>query len=143
VPLSEVSRHVHRTATALQQALVDGATLREILDALIGLTALAVPEAPPAPPWAPLLPVSLDAFASTGATLGVLFPALAVSVWWTGNEGAARRIAAERRLTRREVWRLARLQQEARQAGLDGETATVAGLVEALGGEVRAWRPGA
>ena len=40
-----------------------------------------------------------------------------------------------------EVWRLDRLQQEARQAGLDAETATVAHLVEALGGEVRAWRP--
>jgi hypothetical protein len=42
----------------------------------------------------------------------------------------------------REVWQRDRLQQEARQAGLD-ESSTEAHLVEALGGEVRGWRPGA
>ena len=114
---------------------------REVLYALTSLTAPAAPEAPPAPPWAPLLPLSLDAFASTGAALGVLFPALGVSVWWSGSDAMARAVAAERRLTVREVWRLPRVQQEARQAGLDAETVTVARLVEALGGQVRAWRP--
>jgi hypothetical protein len=34
------------------------------------------------------------------------------------------------------------MQREARQAGLD-ETATVAHLIEALEGQVRAWRPAA
>jgi hypothetical protein len=115
--------------------------LREVRDALVGMTAPAAPEAPPAPPWALLLPLSLDAFASTGAALGVLFPALGVSTWSTGPEVQARRVAAERRLTMREVWRLPRMQQEARQAGLDVEASTVAHLVEALGGQVRAWRP--
>jgi hypothetical protein len=52
-------------------------------------------------------------------------------------------VAAERRLTLGEVWRLDRLRREARQAGLDGETATVARLVAVLGGEVKAWRPAA
>ena len=47
---------------------------REILDALIVLTAPAAPEAPPAPPWAHLLGLSLDAFAATGAALGVRVP---------------------------------------------------------------------
>ena len=46
---------------------------------------------------------------------------LHVATWWTGPEAQARRIAAERRLTMREVWRLPRMQQEARQAGLDVE----------------------
>jgi hypothetical protein len=55
----------------------------------------------------------------------------------------ARRVAAERRLTRREIWGLPRMQQEARQGGLDAETVTVARLVEALGGQVRDWRPAA
>jgi ribosomal protein L22 len=41
----------------------------------------------------------------------------------------------------REVWRLDRLQQEARQAGLDAETVTVTEVIAALGGEVRGWRP--
>ena len=123
--------------------MAEGVTLREILAALISLTALAAPEAPPAPPWAHLLPLSLDAFAETGAALGIRFPALGVSTWWTGSDAMARAIAAERRLTLREVWRLARMQLEARQAGLDVEASTVAGLVEALGGEVRGWRPSA
>ena len=131
VPPSEVHRHVHGAATALQAALVEGVPLHEILDALVGLTAPAAPEAPPAPPWAPLLSLTLDDFAETGAALGVAYPALAASTWWTGPEAQARRIAAERRLTLREIWRLDRLQQEARQAGLDPETVTV---VEALGG---------
>jgi hypothetical protein len=43
----------------------------------------------------------------------------------------------------REVWQRDRLQQEARQARLDAETVTVARLVEALGGQVRDWRPAA
>ena len=110
---------MHGAATALQAALVEGVTLREILDALVGLTAPAAPEAPPAPPWAHLLGLSLDAFAETGAALGVAYPALAASTWWTGSEAQARAVAAERRLTVREVWRLPRMQQEARQAGLD------------------------
>ena len=55
----------------------------------------------------------------------------------------ARAVAAERRLSMREVWRLPRMRQEARQAGLDAETVTVARLVEALGGHVRDWRPAA
>jgi hypothetical protein len=39
------------------------------------------------------------------------------------------------------VWDRARLQREARQAGLDAETVTVDQLIEALGGAVRGWRP--
>jgi hypothetical protein len=69
VPRSEVHRHVHRAATALQTAVLAGGTLPEILDALVGLTAPAAPEAPPAPPWAPLLDLALDAFAETGGRL--------------------------------------------------------------------------
>jgi hypothetical protein len=53
----------------------------------------------------------------------------------------ARAIARERRIEPRRVWNLARLEREARQAGLD-ESGTVAHLVEALGAEVRGWRPG-
>jgi hypothetical protein len=142
VPPSEVHRHVHRAATTLQEALIEGATLPEILDAMILATAPAAPEAPPAPPWAHLLGLSLPAFAETGAALGIRFPALGVSTWWTGPEAQARRVAAERRLSVREVWQRDRLQQEARRAGLDAETVTVARLIGALGGEVRGWRPG-
>ena len=91
----------------------------------------------------PLLDLSLDAFAETGAALGVVFAAEGVSVWWSGSDVMARRIAAERRITMGEVWRLNRIQQEARRAKLDPETVTVASLVAALGGQVRAWRPGA
>jgi hypothetical protein len=141
VPPSAIHRHVHDAATALQAALAEGVPLREILDQLIGLTAPAAPEAPPAPPWAHLLPLSLDTFASTGAALGIRFPALGVSTWWTGPEAQAHRVAAERRLSMREIWRRDRLQHEARRAGLDGATATIASLLEALGGEVRDWRP--
>jgi hypothetical protein len=141
VPPSEVHRHVHDAATALQRALDAGASMPELLDPLIGLTAPAAPEVPPAPPWAHLLALSLDAFAESGAGLGVAYPALAASTWWTGPEAQARRIAAERRLTLREIWRLNRIQQEAREAGLDPEACTVAHLVAALGGRVRDWRP--
>jgi hypothetical protein len=143
VPSTEIHRAVHRAAECLQAALVEGAALREVLDALGSLTAPPAPEAPPAPPWAPLLPLSLSAFAETGAALGIRFPALGVSTWWTGPEAQARRVAAERRISVREVWQRDRLQQEARQARLDAETVTVARLVEALGGEVRGWRPAA
>jgi hypothetical protein len=108
-----------------QAALAEGVPLREILAALVSLTAPAAPEAPPAPPWAHRLPLSLDAFAETGAALGIRFPALGVSTWWTGLEAQAHRVAAERRLSVREVWQRDRLQQEARQAGLDPETVTV------------------
>jgi hypothetical protein len=141
---SEVHRHVHRAATALQAALAEGATLPEILDAMILATAPAAPEAPPAPPWAPLLTLSLPAFAETGAALAITFPALGheAQVWWTGSAATGRAVARERRIEPRRVWDLARLGQEARQAGLD-ESATVAHLVEALGGEVRGWRPSA
>jgi hypothetical protein len=141
VPPSEIHRHVHGAATALQATLAAGVPPSEILAALVSLTAPAAPAAPPDPPWALLLPLSLSAFAETGAALGVAFPKLAVSTWWTGPEAQARRVAAERRLTLREVWRLPRMRQEAQQAGLDAETATVQHLVEALGGRVRDWRP--
>ena len=51
------------------------------------------------------------------------------------------RVARERRLSLREVWRRDRLRGEAQRAGLDPETVTVAHLVEALGGTIRDWRP--
>jgi hypothetical protein len=94
VPSSEIHPVVHRAAQALHAALAEGVTLREMLDALIGLTAPALPETPPTPPWAPLLDLSLDAFAESGAALGIRFPALGVSTWWTGPEAQARRVAA-------------------------------------------------
>jgi hypothetical protein len=134
---------MHGAATALQHALIDGVTLSEILDAMIRATAPAPPEAPLASPWAPLLPLSLSAFAETGAALGVAFPKLAVSVWLCGSDTRARAVAAERRITRAEVWQLPRLRLEAQRAGLDAETATVGQLVQALDGRVRDWRPAA
>jgi hypothetical protein len=136
---------VHGAATALQQALIEGPALREVLAALVSLTAPAAPEGPPAPPWAPLLALSLDAFATTGAALAVTFRALGheAQVWWCGSATTGQAVARERRIEARRVWDRARLQQEARQAGLDAETVTVARLVEALGGEVRGWRPAA
>jgi hypothetical protein len=143
VSSSEIHQAVHRAVQALQAVRAEGVSLAEILDAMILATAPATPEDPPAPPWAHLLGLSLDAFAETGAALGVRFAALGVSTWWTGPEAQARRVAAERRITVNEVWRRDRLRQEARGAGLDPETVTVARLVEALGGEVRAWRPSA
>jgi hypothetical protein len=127
------------------QALLDGLralTLREVLDELTRATGpTAVEASPPAPPWAGLLGLSLDAFASTGAALGIRFPALGLSVWATGPETMARAIAAERRITVREVWTLARLREEARRAGLDVGSSTVEQLVEALGGTFVNWRP--
>jgi hypothetical protein len=143
VPSAEIHAVVHRAAQALQRGLTEGVTLAEILDVMILATAPAAPEDPPPPPWADLLALSLDAFAETGAALGIRFRALGISTWWTGPEAQARRVAAERRLSMREIWRRDRLQQEARAAGLDGATATIADLVEALGGEVRGWRPAA
>jgi hypothetical protein len=53
VPPSAIHRHVHDAATALQAALAEGATLREVLDQLILATAPAAPEAPPAPAVGP------------------------------------------------------------------------------------------
>jgi hypothetical protein len=123
-PSTEIHPAVHRAAQA-PGGPGRGVPLREILAALVSLTAPAAPEAPPAPPWAHRLPLSLDAFAETGAALGIRFPALGVSTWWTGLEAQAHRVAAERRLSVREVWQRDRLQQEARQAGLDPETVTV------------------
>jgi hypothetical protein len=134
---------VHGAATALQAALAEGATLREVLDQLIGLTAPAAPEAPPAPPWAHLLGLSLDAFASTGAALAVTFRehGFEAQVWFCGSTATGQAVARERRIEARRVWDRARLQREARQAGLDAETVTVDQLIEALGGAVRGWRP--
>jgi hypothetical protein len=138
---SEIHPVVHRAAQALQAALAEGVPLREVLDALVGLTAPATPEDPPAPPWAPLLGLSLSAFAETGAALAITFRALGheAQVWWCGSATTGQAVARERRIESRRVWDLARLGQEARQAGLD-ESATVASLVAALGGEVRGWR---
>jgi hypothetical protein len=134
-------RPITEAAQALQAALGAGSTLPQILDTLIRLTApTAAPQASPRPPWAHLLPLTLAAFAESGAALGPRFPALGVSVWATGPDAMARAIAAEWRITTREVWRLDRLQREARQAGLDASV-TVARLVEVLGGQVVNWRP--
>jgi hypothetical protein len=143
VSSSEIHPVVHRAAQALQAALAEGATLPEILDALIRATAPAAPEAPPAPPWAGLLRLSLDAFAVTGTALAVSFPTFGfeAQVWWSGSAATGRAVARERRLEPSRVWDLTRMQQEARQAGLDAETATVEQVIDALGGQVRAWRP--
>jgi hypothetical protein len=64
---------VHGAVTALQQALIEGATLREILAALVSLTAPTAPEAPPPSPWAASLGLSLERFAQSGVALGILF----------------------------------------------------------------------
>jgi hypothetical protein len=134
---------VHGAATALQRGLTEGVSLREILDALVALTAPAPPDPPPAAPWAHLLDLSLDAFAETGAALAITFRALGheAQVWWCGSAATGQAVARERRIEARRVWDRARLRQEFRQARLDAETATVAALVAALGGTVRGWRP--
>jgi hypothetical protein len=142
VPHPEIHRSVHGAATALREALAAGVALPEILAALILATAPTAPEAPPPPPWAPCLGLSLSAFADSGAALGVRFPAHGMAIWMSGSETQARAIAAERRIAAADVWRLDRMQQEARRAGLD-ETATIADLVTVLGGVVRDWRPAA
>jgi hypothetical protein len=69
-----------------------------------------------------VLGLTLHEFAETGVALAVTFPALGISVWWTGPEAVARAVAAERRLALREVWCLDRLQWEARGTELDIET---------------------
>jgi 2-dehydropantoate 2-reductase len=84
-----------------------------------------------------------DAFATTGAALAVTFRehGFEAQVWFCGSTATGQAVARERRIEARRVWDLARLQREARQAGLDVEASTVEHLLVALGGEVRGWRP--
>lgn len=144
VPSAEVRQALHTAAQALRRALKAGLTLGALLDAILAATAPSEDrpvEGPPVAPWAHLLPLSLDAFAGSGAALGVRYPALAVSTWWTGHEAQARRIASERKITTGEVWQRDRLRAETLRAGLDPESTTVERLLDVLGGKVVNWRP--
>lgn len=77
--------------------------------------------------------------------LAVTFPKLGhdVQVWLTGSETTGRVVTRERRIEVRRTWDLSRMQREALVARLDDEAVTVSRLVEAVGGEVRGWRPSA
>jgi hypothetical protein len=80
--------------------MAEGVTLREVRDALVGMTAPAAPEGPPAPPWAGLLSRTPAEFAETGAALAISFPTLGheAQVWGSGSAATGRAVTRERRI---------------------------------------------
>ncbi len=63
--------------------------LREVLDALIGMTASSASEGPSERLWTPFLRLTLAQFAESGGALLISLPGLGVWVWATGPEPMA------------------------------------------------------
>jgi hypothetical protein len=142
VPVDErpaLRARLHVAAQALQRALDAGASIHEVVTALVTATAPA-PPAPPFAPWAPILSMTVAEFAESGAALHVMLPKLGEGLWLAGDPATKAAVVRETRLWDRYVKRPDWMTEEADRLRLPEDQRTVGALIEAIDGTVVGWR---
>jgi hypothetical protein len=142
VPVDErpaLRARLHVAAQALQRALDAGASIHEVVTALVTATAPPV-EAPPFEPWRSVLGLSFDEFAESGVGLHVRLPKLAEAVWFASDAGVQAVLVRETKLWIRYIKLVRWMIEEADRLRLPTAERTVGGLITGLDGVVDAWR---
>lgn len=119
---------LHLAATAIRDALLAGATPLDLMEAVTQTTA---PPAEPPRPHERFLPMSLEAFETTGAALRLFFPAEQISLWLVADEAAVEAVRGFVS-TPKQIHRTDWARRELIEAGVPEAEWTIGRLVEVL-----------
>jgi hypothetical protein len=142
VPIHErptLHPRLHVAAQTLLGALHGGASIHEVVTALVTATAPPV-EAPPFEPWLSLLSMTFGEFAESGVGLHVALPKLGEGIWLTSDEAIQKTVVRETGLWTRFIKDIGWMRVEADRLKLPDDQLTVGPFIAALGGKVIGWR---